>query len=76
MSASLMKHETDVDADDPIVVATQLYEMHGYQKAIKTVIGYIDAAENYTERFEWERIAEELACLSITDKKIERAGLS
>lgn len=75
MNASIIKYESDVDEDDPVVLATQLYEMHGYQKALKTVGQYIDEAQNSSERFEWEKIAKELSSLSATDQEIRRTDL-
>ncbi len=75
MTTTLEIAYEEIDGDEPIVMATNLYEMHGFQNALKTVSQYIEAAENYTERFEWEKIAKELTILGITDQEIERAGL-
>lgn len=76
MCASFNYKEIKVDEDDPAVLATQLYERHGYQKALSTVIHYINATNNLSQRFEWQLVAKELTELSLVDDEIERAGLS
>lgn len=69
MNTQTARFDKTVNDDDPIIVATQLYETHGYQKALQTVIRYIASAEDYCERFEWERIAKEIDLLNNIDKR-------
>ena len=75
MSTVIKYNETTMDEDDPCVIATQLYERHGYKKALSTVTDYIDEAKSPSHRIEWERIAQELAALSMIDEEIQRTGL-
>jgi len=59
--------QTNDLSDDAAVMATQLYEMHGYPKAFETANRYMNDAQNHHERFEWERIINELLSLKSED---------
>ena len=39
--------------DDPVEIAHQLYQKHGYQQALHTCIRHINSSDNYIERFKW-----------------------
>jgi hypothetical protein len=61
--------------DDPVEIAHQLYQKHGYQQALHTCIRHINSSDNYTERFKWENIAKELTSLCQNNPEISRTSL-
>jgi hypothetical protein len=69
MSTRTLCKEKGIDEDCPSLIATQMYELYGFQKALSTVIHYIHDAKDYSQRFEWERVAKEITALNIVDEK-------
>ncbi|SCA57398.1 hypothetical protein MTBPR1_50154 [Candidatus Terasakiella magnetica] len=75
MCATRLTFTDEIDMDDPRVIATQLYEMQGYLRALDTVAGYISAAKNEQMRNEWQLIGSEISKMGQTDIKQVQAGL-
>jgi len=75
MCAIYKDKDIEVDGDDPSIVASHLYDLHGYKKALSIVSHYISDAKNASQRFEWQCVVKELAQISITDTEIRTAGL-
>jgi len=76
MCAQKLVYQDQIDDDDPVVIAFQLYEMQGYDKALSRVTYYIEAAENDMQRHEWLLIGRELTKLSAEKEAQKREELS